>query len=110
MIATALTQHQCDAIEAVLHLLEYEPVVALRRMAGPGKSTLCPHLLDRLPRATVVAATNKVAAVEAGYSEEIHLATFNFPNSRMKNTETDTKTSVLRRALLRLCNCLESRA
>jgi hypothetical protein len=61
--ALALTPHQVVTIDAVLRLLETEPIVALRGLAGTGKSTLIPHLVERRPGATVAAATNKAAAV-----------------------------------------------
>ncbi|QGM98433.1 AAA family ATPase [Methylocystis parvus] len=63
MTAPALTSHQQGALCDVLRLLETERVVALRGLAGTGKTALIPHLADALGKVTVVAMTNKAAEV-----------------------------------------------
>jgi len=63
MITPALSQNPQDALGALLQLLETEPVVALRRLAGTGKTTLIQHIADAVPNPTVAAMTHKTATV-----------------------------------------------
>ncbi len=63
MTAPALSQHQQDALRALLQLLETEEVVALRGLAGTGKSTLIPHVANAVADPKVAAMTHKAAAV-----------------------------------------------
>jgi hypothetical protein len=49
MTGPALTDHQAVAIDAVLRLLETEPVVALGGLAGTGKSSSLPILSNAGP-------------------------------------------------------------
>jgi tRNA A37 threonylcarbamoyladenosine biosynthesis protein TsaE len=50
MITPALSQNQQDALSALLQLLETEPVVALRRLAGTGKTAFIPHIADAVEK------------------------------------------------------------
>jgi hypothetical protein len=66
MTGPALTQRQQDASRAVPRLLDTDPVMAPHSLADTGKSTFISHLAERLPVATMLAATNKAAAALRG--------------------------------------------
>ena len=63
MSAPDLTQHQLDALRALLALLETERVVSLRGLAGTGKTTLIPHIANALGKTTVAAMTHRAAGI-----------------------------------------------
>jgi exodeoxyribonuclease-5 len=63
MTAPALTPHQRDALRALLQLLDMESVVALRGLAGTGKTTLISHIANAVPNPTIAAMTHKAAAI-----------------------------------------------
>jgi exodeoxyribonuclease-5 len=61
--APDLTQHQQDALRALLALRETELVVSLRGLAGTGKTTLISHIANALGKTTVAAMTHRAAGI-----------------------------------------------